>query len=107
MKKVSERGEYTPAKRRGKLTPAEAVRMLRELQEMTQVELAQASGVPQPVISAIENGSTSLGIDRAKKLARALKVHPGVIAFADWNDADTSANDRPTEARKRRAKSVA
>ena len=98
MKKTSARAEYFPAKRRGKLTPAETVRMLRELQEMSQSDLAEASGIPQPVISAIENGNTSLGVDRAKKLARALRVHPAVILFSDWDEKHDSV---PTGGAKR------
>jgi len=77
-----------PAKPRAKLTPGEAVAMLRELHSMTQGELAEASGIPQPTISAIEHGRASVGVMRAKKLARALKVHPAVLAFADWRDED-------------------
>ena len=92
--------EFFPAKRRGKLTPGEAVSMLRELHEMTQNQLAEASGVPQPVISAIEHGRASLGIDRAKKLARALKVHPAVLAFADWEEERPA---RPAKVRVRAA----
>ena len=75
-----------PAKPRAKLTPGEAVAMLRELHSMTQGELAEASGLLQPTISAIENGRAAVGVGRAKKLARALKVHPAVLAFADWRD---------------------
>ncbi|MBN1114927.1 MAG: hypothetical protein JXA66_06265 [Oligoflexia bacterium] len=26
------------------------------------------------------------GLERAKIIAKALNVHPSVIAFADWND---------------------
>ena len=94
--------EFSPAKRRARLTPGEAVAMLRELHSMTQNELAEASGVTQSTISAIEHGRASLGIDRAKKLARALKVHPAVLAFADWNE-DSESGVR----RSKGAKSVA
>ncbi|MDY6841936.1 MAG: helix-turn-helix transcriptional regulator, partial [Pseudomonadota bacterium] len=37
--------------------------MLRELQEMSQNGLATATGIPQPTISAIENGRVHLGVD--------------------------------------------
>lgn len=73
-----------PARKYGDLTPGKAVKMLRELHEMTQAQLAKLSGVPQSAISAIEHGKESVGIERSKKLARVLKVHPATIAFADW-----------------------
>ncbi len=76
--------KYSPAKRYAHLSIGEGLRVLRELQEMTQAQLAAMTGIPQAAISAIENGRLSLGLDRAKKLALALKVHPAVIAFPDW-----------------------
>ena len=75
--------QYIPARKYGNLTPGKAVKMLRELHELSQAQLAKVSGVPQPIISAIEHGTTSVGIERAKKLAKAFKVHPSTIAFAD------------------------
>ncbi|MGE5615661.1 MAG: helix-turn-helix domain-containing protein [Bacillota bacterium] len=47
-------------------------------------ELAEASGIPQATISAIENDRVRLGVERAKVLARALKCHPGVLVFPGW-----------------------
>ena len=67
------------------LTPAKAVRLAREFQEMTQQQLAKVSGVAQPAIAAIESGSIPLGSDRAEKLSRALKVHPSVLMWPQWN----------------------
>jgi transcriptional regulator with XRE-family HTH domain len=71
--------------RRGrvKLSPGAAVRVAREAQEMTQDELARASGVRQPTISGIEGGTVTLGAERAEKLAAALKVHPAVLLWPD------------------------
>jgi transcriptional regulator with XRE-family HTH domain len=48
---------------------------------MTQADLAAASGVPQPTISSIEADRVSIGVERAEKLARALKVHPAVLLW--------------------------
>ena len=78
--------EFSPAKRRAKVTPGESVRILRELQEMSQNQLAQASGIPQAAISAIENGRVRLGVERAKALAVALRCHPGVLVFPGWEN---------------------
>ena len=83
------KSELRPAKVRVKLTPADMVRMSREFQEMTQNELAKASGVPQPAISGIESGRIPLRADRAEKLAKALKVHPAVLMWPQW-DAETT-----------------
>jgi len=38
-------------------------------------------GIPQSTISAIENNRLNLGVERAKVIARALKVHPAVFVF--------------------------
>ena len=54
---------------------------MRELQEMTQAELAEASGVLQPTISSIEVDRVAIGVERAEKLARALRVHPAVLLW--------------------------
>jgi transcriptional regulator with XRE-family HTH domain len=87
-------GEFLPAKRRGHLTPGRALKIVRELQGMTQNELAAKSGLDQSVISALEHGRSQLGIERAKKLARALQVHPAVLVFADWTRGEgTSSHD--------------
>jgi transcriptional regulator with XRE-family HTH domain len=40
----------------------------------------------QTEISAIEKGRTTLGADRAVKLARALRVHPAVLLFPSWEE---------------------
>jgi transcriptional regulator with XRE-family HTH domain len=76
---------YRPARRRVEVSPGESVRILRELQELTQSQLAERSGIPQATISAIENGRVSLGVERAKVLARALRCHPSVLVFPSWD----------------------
>ncbi len=63
----------------------ESVRIIRELQELSQNELAELSGIPQSTISAIENDRVSLGVERAKVLARALRCHPAVLVFPGWD----------------------
>jgi transcriptional regulator with XRE-family HTH domain len=57
---------------------------MRELQELSQNELAALTGIPQSTISAIENDRINLGVERAKTLARALKCHPAVLVFPNW-----------------------
>jgi len=67
------------------VTPGESVRILRELQEFSQNGLAELTGIPQSTISAIENDRVSLGVERAKVLARALRCHPAVLVFPGWD----------------------
>ena len=80
-----------PARVRVALTPGDAVRVARELQEMTPAELGAACGIPQVTISSIESGRATLGAERAENLARALKVHPAVLLWPNW---DTAAESR-------------
>lgn len=83
--------EYRRAKKQVEVSVGESVRILRELQEMSQNELARTTGIPQPTISAIENDRIRLGVDRAKILARALRCHPAVLVFPGWEVDNESA----------------
>ena len=75
---------FRPAKTRVEVSVGESVRILRELQDLSQSQLAERSGIPQSTISAIENGRVNLGVERAKMLARALQCHPSVLVFPGW-----------------------
>jgi transcriptional regulator with XRE-family HTH domain len=83
--------EFRKAKRRVAVSPGESVRIIRELQELSQNQLAELSGMPQSTISAIETGRINLGVDRAKTLARVLRCHPAVLVFPGWDVAAESA----------------
>lgn len=83
--------EYRKAKRLVDVSVGESVRILREIQELSQNELAELSGIPQSTISAIENDRIQLGVERAKTLARALRCHPAVLVFPGWNIEHESA----------------
>ena len=76
--------EFRAAKKRIEVSVGESVCILRELQELSQSQLATLTGIPQATISAIENGRVNLGVERAKVLARALKCHPAVLVFPGW-----------------------
>ena len=76
--------EYRRAKKRVELSVGESVRIMRELQALSQNELAAMTGLPQSTISAIERDRVKLGVERAKTLARALRVHPAVLVFPGW-----------------------
>jgi transcriptional regulator with XRE-family HTH domain len=76
--------DFRPARQRVTVSVGESVRIVRELQELTQSQLARLTGIPQSTISAIENNSVNLGVERAKVLARALRCHPAVLVFPGW-----------------------
>lgn len=83
--------DYRPAKRNIQVSPGESVRILRELQEFSQNDLAELTGIPQSTISAIENDRINLGVERAKVLGRALRCHPAVLVFPGWDVQKESA----------------
>jgi len=76
--------QFRPAKKRTEVSVGESVRIIRELQGLSQNDLAQLSGIPQATLSAIENDRVRLGVERAKVLARALRCHPAVLVFPSW-----------------------
>jgi transcriptional regulator with XRE-family HTH domain len=83
--------DYRKAQRRIEVSVGESLRIIRELQEFSQNQLAALTGIPQSTISAIERDRVNLGVERAKVLARALKVHPAVLVFPNWDVQSESA----------------
>ena len=77
--------EFKAAKRTVDVTIGESVKILRELQKLSQNDLAELTGIPQSTISAIENDRVRLGVERSKVLARALRCHPAVLVFPGWD----------------------
>ena len=90
MTKVARR-DYRKARRHVEVSVGESVRIIRELQELTQSELSGRTGIAQSTISAIENDRVNLGVERAKVLARALRCHPAVLVFPGWDVQGESA----------------
>lgn len=82
--------DFIRAKVHVALTPGEALKMLRELQGLSQNELAQLSGISQSNLSALEGNTRQMGRERALALAKALKVHPAVLLFPDFNMTDVA-----------------
>lgn len=76
--------DYRKAKKTIEVSVGESVRIMRELQELSQTKLAELTGIPQSTISGIENDRINLGVERAKTLARALRCHPAVLVFPGW-----------------------
>jgi transcriptional regulator with XRE-family HTH domain len=79
------RSELVPARVGISVTPGEMLRTIRELQELTQSELAERTGIAQSNLSALETGTRELGRERALVLAKALRVHPAVLLFPDFD----------------------
>jgi len=79
------RPALVPARVGISITPGEMLRTIRELQELTQGELARLTGIAQSNLSALETGARELGRERALVLAKALKVHPAVLLFPDFD----------------------
>ncbi len=77
--------DFRRARKRVEVSVGESVRIVRELQDLSQNELSTLTGIPQSTISAIENDRVKLGVERAKVLARALKCHPAVLVFPGWD----------------------
>jgi transcriptional regulator with XRE-family HTH domain len=61
--------ENRAAKKRITVSIGEFVQIIRELQELSQNQLSQLTGIPQATISAIENDRVRLGVERANVLA--------------------------------------
>jgi transcriptional regulator with XRE-family HTH domain len=78
--------QFRAAKKRVNVSVGESVRIIRELQDLSQNQLAELTGIPQATLSAIENDRVRLGVERAKVLAKALKCHPAVLVFPGWED---------------------
>jgi len=81
----NEMKDYVEAKKRAEVSVGESVRIIRELQELSQNELSLLTGIPQSTLSSIEHDKINLGVERAKILARALKCHPAVLVFPGWD----------------------
>jgi len=77
--------DFEKAKVHCALTPGEALKMLRELQGLSQNELSRLSGITQSNLSALETNARQMGRERALTLAKILHVHPAVLLFPDFD----------------------
>ena len=83
MKSYSSR-EFVSAKPHAKLTSGEVIKMLRELKDWTQKELARRSDMKITNISMLENEKIELGKKRSEQLAKAFDIHPAIIIFPEY-----------------------
>ena len=84
------KSDFVRAKVQRSLTPGEMLKTLRELQELSQQDLAKLTGISQSNLSAMETDARQIGRERALVLAKALKVHPAVILFPDFDINDVA-----------------
>jgi transcriptional regulator with XRE-family HTH domain len=82
--KAKSRAKFGPAKPHTKVSTGEVIRMLRELKEWSQAELAERSGINATNLSLLENDKVEIGKKRAEQLARAFDVHPAIIMFPEY-----------------------
>jgi len=85
------RNDFRRSRKRVDVSVGQSVRIIRELQGLSQTALAEMTGIPQSTISSIENDRVKLGVERAKVLARALTCHPAVLVFPGWEVGKESA----------------
>ena len=85
------RSDFRKARKTVDVSTGESVRIIRELQGLSQNQLADLTGIPQSTISAIETDRVNLGVERAKVIARALCCHPAVLVFPGWDVREESA----------------
>ena len=85
---------FRRAKKTVDVSVGESVRIVRELQGLSQNQLAKLTGIPQSTISSIENDRVNLGVERAKVLAKALRCHPAVLVFPGWEILDLKTSNK-------------
>lgn len=81
---MSKEKTFVHAKAHTKLTSGRVIRMLRELKEWTQEDLAKRSGITATNLSLLENDKIEIGKKRAEQLAGAFDVHPAIIMFPEY-----------------------
>ena len=81
--RVSHSSKFRPAKAHARLSTGEVIRMLRELKEWSQADLAQRSGITASNLSLLEHGKVEIGKKRAEQLAKAFDIHAAIIMFPE------------------------
>lgn len=84
-------GYFVKSKPSVTLSTGKMLRILRQKNELSQSELASASSLTQATISSLESNRIQMGVERARALAKVLRVHPAVLLFPDWNESDLAA----------------
>jgi len=82
MKK--KRKNFVSADSHASLSTGEVLKMLRELKGWTQKELAGKCGITVTNLSLLENDKIDIGKRRAEQLAKAIKIHPAIIMFPEY-----------------------
>ena len=83
MNKIN-KSDFVSAKDSLHMEPGIMLKTLRKLQGLSQNDLARKTGIAQANISKMEKGEQQIGRERALVMAKALKVHPAVILFPNY-----------------------
>jgi transcriptional regulator with XRE-family HTH domain len=75
--------DYKLARKRMDLSAGDSVRIMRELNELSQPQLAEITGIAVNSLAAIEKNQLALGIEHAAILAAALHVDPVVLLSSE------------------------
>jgi len=65
----------------GQISSGEAIRGLRNSQDLTLKDMEKITGIREPRLSSLENNRSSLSVNNARKIAAALGVNPITILF--------------------------
>lgn len=65
----------------GPMTSGEAIRSLRNSQDLTLKDMEKITGISEPRLSSLENSRSSLSVNNARKIAAALGMNPITILF--------------------------
>ena len=79
------KSDFVKAKVHHAVTPGEALKILRGLQGLNQNDLSKLTGITQSNISSLENNTRQMGRERALIFAKALRVHPALLLFPDFD----------------------
>lgn len=74
---------YRAARKRVNVSVGESVRIIRELQGLSQNELARHTGISQATSPPLRTIGCAWAWSE-RRCSRALKCHPGVLVFPGW-----------------------
>lgn len=78
------KSSFIPATRHAELSTGEVIRMLRQLKNWTQEELASRCGINATNICLLEKNRVEIGKHRAESIAKAFGVHPAIMMFPEY-----------------------
>lgn len=68
--------DFIKARKRIEVSTGESVKMIRQLQGLSQNQLAEMTGIPQSTLSAIENDRINIGVRAGKSTGPCPEMSP-------------------------------